>query len=100
LGPELKFAGYDGIVLKGRAPTQPWVLIRDDVVELRLGDRYEGMLTSQVEESLRSDFDDEARILSIGRGRREPRHLGVYLDRSIITRPAVAVTVPSWAART
>lgn len=66
-GPELKFAGYDALILTGTSPTPVVVLIKDGQVELRAADdRYWGMSTSQLEEAMRSDFDARARVLSIG----------------------------------
>ncbi len=51
--PEMKFAGYDIIILTGAAPTPTVVWIRDDVVEFRPAGPYLGMKTSEVEEALR-----------------------------------------------
>jgi len=34
-GPELKYAGYDGIIIKGKAPKPVYLHIEDDNVELR-----------------------------------------------------------------
>lgn len=34
-GPELKFAGYDGIIFEGKAKSPVYLYINDDVVELR-----------------------------------------------------------------
>ncbi len=64
--PEMKFAGYDIIVLTGEAPTPTVVWIRDDVVEFRPAGPYLGMMTSAVEEALRNDLDRDAKVLSIG----------------------------------
>ena len=64
--PEMKFAGYDMIVVTGKAAEPTVVTIKDDVVEFRPGKKYWGMLTSEVEAALREDFDAGARVLSIG----------------------------------
>ena len=34
-GPELKYAGYDGIIVKGRAKSPVYLHVHDDIVELR-----------------------------------------------------------------
>ena len=34
-GPELKYAGYDGIIFEGRADNPVYLYVNDDVVELR-----------------------------------------------------------------
>jgi aldehyde:ferredoxin oxidoreductase len=66
-GPELKFAGYDALILTGASPRPVVVLVKDGRVELRPAeDSYWGMTTSVLEEAMRRDFDHGARVLSIG----------------------------------
>jgi aldehyde:ferredoxin oxidoreductase len=64
--PEMKFAGYDAIIIEGKAPELTVVTIKDDVVEFKPAKRYAGMVTSDIESALRRDFDDDAKVLSIG----------------------------------
>lgn len=64
--PELKFAGYDAVVIKGRAAAPTVVVIKDDAVEFRPADKYLGMKTSEVEAAMRKDVDPDAKTLSIG----------------------------------
>jgi aldehyde:ferredoxin oxidoreductase len=65
--PEMKFAGYDMIVVTGKAPQPTVVCISDDVVEFRPAKpKYWGMKTSEIEAALREDFDTNAKVLSIG----------------------------------
>ncbi|MBN2204594.1 MAG: aldehyde ferredoxin oxidoreductase family protein [Thermoleophilia bacterium] len=64
--PELKFAGYDAVVITGKAAEPTVVVIKDDVVEFRPADKYVGMQTSAVEEAMRKDVDPGAKTLSIG----------------------------------
>ena len=64
--PELKFAGYDAVVITGKAAKPTVVVIKDDVVEFRPADKYVGMKTSAVEEAMRKDVDPDAKTLSIG----------------------------------
>ena len=65
-GAALKFAGYDLIIVKGRArqPTAVW--IQDDVVRLLSAQKYWGMTTSRIEASLREDLDAGITVLSTG----------------------------------
>ena len=66
-GPELKFAGYDGIILTGRSPEPVVILVSDSTVRfVPAQPPYWGMRTSEVEEALRADFDSHAKVLSIG----------------------------------
>lgn len=64
--PELKFAGYDALILTGRAPQPTVVWIRDDIVELRPANKYLGMGIAQLERTLREDLDPQARFMSNG----------------------------------
>ena len=63
----MKFAGYDIIIITGRAPQPTVVTIKDDMVEFRPAQpKYWGMKTSEIEQALRDDFDENAKVLSIG----------------------------------
>jgi aldehyde:ferredoxin oxidoreductase len=64
--PEMKFAGYDMIVVTGKAAEPTLVVIRDDAVEFRPARRYWGMKTSEIEAAARRDVDAQAKVLSIG----------------------------------
>ena len=65
--PEMKFAGYDAIIIKGEAAEPTIVVIKDDVVEFRpAAPKYWGMKTSEIEEAMREDLDPDAKTLSIG----------------------------------
>ena len=64
--PEMKFAGYDIIILTGKASRPTIVWIHDDVVEFLAADRYLGMKTSQIEAALRADLDPRAKVMSVG----------------------------------
>ena len=64
--PELKFAGYDAVIITGRAPELTVVCVRDGEVEFRPAAKYAGLSTSAIEAALRTDFDPDAKVLSIG----------------------------------
>jgi len=65
--PEMKFAGYDAIIVVGKAVEPTVVTIRNDVVEfVPAKPKYWGMKTSEIEQALRDDFDAGAKTLSIG----------------------------------
>jgi aldehyde:ferredoxin oxidoreductase len=64
---ELKAAGFDGIVLHGRASTPCWLWIRDGVVELRDAANLWGQITADVEDAIRSELDDaKIQVLQCG----------------------------------
>ncbi|MDY6876387.1 MAG: aldehyde ferredoxin oxidoreductase family protein [Chloroflexota bacterium] len=66
-GPELKFAGWDGIVFSGRAPHPVYLAIADKQVELRDADGLWGLTTSQTEASIRRAWGDhQVKVAAIG----------------------------------
>jgi aldehyde:ferredoxin oxidoreductase len=66
-GPELKFAGYDLLILEGRAARPSYLLIYDDHVEIRDAGRWWGRGVGQTEDGLRNELGIPAlRIASIG----------------------------------
>lgn len=44
-GPEVRFAGYDGIIIQGRAPRPVYLYVDDDKVEIRDASAFWGMNT-------------------------------------------------------
>ncbi len=66
-GPELKFAGYDLLIVEGRSPRPCYLFIYDDRVELRDATELWGRGVFDTEDSLRSKLGIPAlRIASIG----------------------------------
>ena len=68
-GPELKAAGYDLIILEGRAATPCYLWIYDDQVEIRDAGHLWGKTVWETEEHLRRELGiPDAIIASIGPG--------------------------------
>ena len=66
-GPELKFAGYDLVVLEGKAPRPSYLFVYDDRVELREAEHLWGKGVSETEDGLRGELGIPGlRIASIG----------------------------------
>lgn len=69
-GAELKFAGYDGIVITGGAKSPKYLFIEDDTVELRDADRYWGKDTYRTNDDLlaehRCDTGKSGQVFAIG----------------------------------
>jgi len=66
-GGELKCAGYDSIVIEGRAPTPVWLWIRDNRVELKKADHLWGKTTWETQEALRRELgESNLHTISIG----------------------------------
>ncbi|MGQ9646912.1 MAG: aldehyde ferredoxin oxidoreductase family protein [Thermodesulfobacteriota bacterium] len=65
--PELKFAGYDAIVIKGKASRPVYLWIHDDEAEIRDARLLWGKFTKETQEEIRKELgDDRIRIASIG----------------------------------
>ena len=68
-GPELKFAGYDLLILEGRAPRPSYLYIYDDHVEVRSAEAYWGKGVFETEDQLRKDLAiPQLRVACIGPG--------------------------------
>jgi aldehyde:ferredoxin oxidoreductase len=66
-GPELKHAGYDKVVIRGKSPTLVYLWIHDDEVELRDASHFRGLGTLETAELIRQELHDPAiPVASIG----------------------------------
>ncbi len=66
-GPELKMAGFEAIVVSGRAPEPVYLWIQDDVAEIRPAAHLWGRMTAEVQAAIRLELgDDKLRVLQIG----------------------------------
>ena len=63
---ELKFAGYDAVILEGRAAGPSYLYIKDNTVEIRDASHLWGKGAQDTELALRVGIDDEVKILTIG----------------------------------
>lgn len=67
-GPEVKFAGYDGIVVTGKASSPVYVLIEDDKVQIKSARSYWGMGTDTFDKLLIEKFGKQYQSCYIGQG--------------------------------
>jgi aldehyde:ferredoxin oxidoreductase len=65
-GPQLKYAGYDVLVITGRADRPSYLFISDDTVEIRPAEDYWGRGSITTEKNFKDHLGDEYQILSIG----------------------------------
>jgi aldehyde:ferredoxin oxidoreductase len=65
-GPELKFAGWDGIILEGRAASPVYLSIYNDQVELKSADELWGQDVNTTTDMLKATVDEEAKVACIG----------------------------------
>ena len=64
-GPEIKFAGYDAIVIEGRASKPVYIRIEDDSVEIRSAEDLWGMDVIETTKTLK-ERHDPCRVAAIG----------------------------------
>lgn len=66
-GAELKFAGYDMLIVEGKAETPVYIYINNDQVEIRSAEAYWGKWVGEVTDQLIEDVGEpKARVLTIG----------------------------------
>ncbi|MCK4723252.1 MAG: hypothetical protein KAT75_08105, partial [Dehalococcoidia bacterium] len=65
-GANLKFAGFDALLVKGLAEKPTYLFIHDEVCEFRDADHLWRMGAAQVRESLKAKLGQDVRVLTIG----------------------------------
>lgn len=65
-GPELKFAGFDGIIFEGRAEKPVYLWIDEDRVELRSAEHIWGKNVHETTDELLKETAEDARVACIG----------------------------------
>ncbi|MDP3179259.1 MAG: aldehyde ferredoxin oxidoreductase N-terminal domain-containing protein, partial [Spirochaetaceae bacterium] len=65
--PELRFAGFDGVVITGKAPEPVYLWIKDGKYELRDARAIWGKVTGEAQDAIRAELgDDKVRVALIG----------------------------------
>lgn len=65
-GPELKYAGYDGVVITGKAKSPKYLYVEDETVELRDASRLWGKGAFDTIIALKEEHDEEIKVATIG----------------------------------
>jgi len=66
-GPELKFAGFDAVIVTGKAERPSYLWINDGTVEIRSAEKIWGMETGPAQEMIRDELGEKrARVAMIG----------------------------------
>ncbi len=83
IGNEIKWAGWDAIMLKGKSPKPVYIAVTNDKVEIRDAQPIWGKDTYEAEEFIKSDLkDDEYRTMVIGpAGERGVFYACIIVDR-------------------
>jgi len=68
-GPNLKFSGYDGIIIEGKAKEPVYMIIRDSDIQFVDAKDIWGLKTNEVDGVLRKKYDEpKLSVMSIGPG--------------------------------
>ena len=65
-GPQLKYAGYDVLVITGKLAAPGFLFISDDTVEIRPASDYWGLGSISTEIRLKNQLGDDFQIITIG----------------------------------
>ena len=65
-GPELKLCGFDGMVIRGKAKTPQYIIIRDDSVKFRAAASLTGKSVDSRTAAMTSGFPVKAGVLTTG----------------------------------
>jgi aldehyde:ferredoxin oxidoreductase len=65
-GPELKFAGFDGLIITGQSPKPVYLWICDGQVEIRDAAHLWGKLSGEAQDLVTAETDKRARVLQCG----------------------------------
>ena len=82
LGPEIKYAGYDFVIIEGRAETPMVVSIVDQSIEFHSAEAYWGMNTQKASKSIRRDLNlQHGHVAAIGpAGENRVRYSAIMVD--------------------
>jgi len=67
-GPALRYAGYEYLLLEGKAKEPSYLYIHDDKVEIRSAKHLWGKIVDDTENMIREETHPEVRVASIGQG--------------------------------
>ena len=67
-GPELKYAGYDAVIIEGKAAKPVYLWIKNDEVEIRDAGAIWGHTTPDTTDLVRAETDEDAKVACIGPG--------------------------------
>ena len=65
-GAKLKYAGWDALIVEGKAPEWTYINIVDDKIELLDAREYLGLFSEELDEKLKEKHGKDSSVLSIG----------------------------------
>ncbi len=96
-GAEIKSAGFDVLILEGKADKPVYIMIKDQTVEIKDASNFLGMLNGETAAAIRKDQgDDKIKVASIGpAGEKLVRFSAIYDDRRTASRGGVGAVMGS-----
>ncbi|WP_070000584.1 aldehyde ferredoxin oxidoreductase family protein [Cellulosilyticum sp. I15G10I2] len=79
-GPELKFAGYDVIIVEGKAEEPVYMMIEDDKIEFRPAAHLWGKIVSETTKALEAETPEKSKILTIGPAGEKLSHIAAIMN--------------------
>ncbi len=76
-GAELKMAGFDGIVITGRAEQPVYLLIHDSKVEIKDARHLWGAKNSDTQKAIRQEAGENVKLMTIGPGAENRSRIGI-----------------------
>ena len=65
-GAKLKFAGWDALIVEGKAADWTYISIEDDKIELHCAKEYTGLMSEELDDKLKAIYGADASVFSIG----------------------------------
>ncbi len=93
--PELKHAGYDKVILRGKSPDLVYIWIHDDKVEIRDASHLAGKGSNETAQILRKELDQpKAQVVSIGlAGENRVYYASIEQGRSSASRGGIGAVM-------
>jgi aldehyde:ferredoxin oxidoreductase len=85
-GAELKFAGYDGIIVHGKAKNHSYILVRDEDVSIESASKYWGMDAIETQKRLAEDIANEGPVPDMSEKPEAGRYLPIHVRSVAIGR--------------
>ncbi len=80
-GPDLKRAGYDAIIITGKAPKLSYLWIDDDKVQIMDAEHLKGATVSETDDKIREDLGDfYIRVSAIGEAGEKLSRIGCIIN--------------------
>ena len=97
--PELKFAGYDKLILRGKSPNLVYIWINNDKVEIRDASHLKGKGAVETQELIKKELNQpEAQVAAIGLAGENKVFYGFHRAGPFQCQPTW-VSAQSWGAK-